>query len=37
MGVKILRRMAELLASRLRQSSQDVIRLSTALSIALSG
>jgi CRP-like cAMP-binding protein len=35
MGVKILRRLAELLASRLRQSSQDVIRLTTALSIAL--
>jgi CRP/FNR family cyclic AMP-dependent transcriptional regulator len=37
MGVKILRRLAELLASRLRQSSQDVIRLTTALSIALGG
>ncbi len=36
MGVKILRRIAELLASRVRQSSQDVIRLTTALSIALS-
>jgi len=35
-GVKILRRIAELLASRVRQSSQDVIRLTTALSIALS-
>jgi len=35
MGVKILRGLAELLASRLRQSSQDVIRLTTALSIAL--
>ncbi|UCH00371.1 MAG: cyclic nucleotide-binding domain-containing protein [Deltaproteobacteria bacterium] len=35
-GVKILRRIAELLACRLRQSSQDVIRLTTALSIALS-
>jgi len=35
-GIKILRRMAELLASRLRQSSRDVIRLTTALSIALS-
>jgi CRP/FNR family cyclic AMP-dependent transcriptional regulator len=34
-GVKILRRIAELLARRLRESSQDVIRLSTALSIAL--
>jgi CRP/FNR family cyclic AMP-dependent transcriptional regulator len=37
MGIKILKRMAQLLASRLRQSSQDVIRLTTALSIALSG
>jgi len=37
MGIKILKRIAELLASRLRQSSQDVIRLTTALSIALSG
>ncbi len=36
MGVKILKRIAELLASRVRQSSQDVIRLTTALSIALS-
>jgi CRP/FNR family cyclic AMP-dependent transcriptional regulator len=36
MGVKILRKLAELLAGRLRQSSQDVVRLTTALSIALS-
>ena len=36
MGVKVLKKIAELLASRLRQSSQDVIRLTTALSIALS-
>jgi CRP/FNR family transcriptional regulator, cyclic AMP receptor protein len=36
MGVKVLRKIAELLANRLRQSSQDVIRLTTALSIALS-
>lgn len=36
MGAKILRRIAELLASRVRQSSQDIIRLTTALSIALS-
>ena len=36
MGIKILKRIAELLASRLRQVSQDVIRLTTALSIALS-
>jgi CRP/FNR family cyclic AMP-dependent transcriptional regulator len=35
MGVKILRRIGELLASRVRQSSQDVVRLTTALSIAL--
>ena len=37
MGIKILKRIAQLLASRLRQSSQDVIRLTTALSVALSG
>jgi CRP-like cAMP-binding protein len=37
MGVKVLRKIAELLANRLRQSSQDIIRLTTALSIALSG
>ncbi len=37
MGVKVLRRMAELLPGRVRQSSQDVIRLTTALSVALSG
>ncbi|HUU40196.1 MAG TPA: cyclic nucleotide-binding domain-containing protein [Desulfatiglandales bacterium] len=37
MGVKILRKIAELLANRLRQSSQDLIRLTTALSIALGG
>ena len=37
MGVKIFRKLAVLLAGRLRQSSQDVIRLTTALSIALSG
>ena len=36
MGIKILKRIAELLASRLRHSSQDVIRLTTALSSALS-
>ena len=36
MGVTVLKKIAELLASRLRQSSQDVIRLTTALSIALS-
>ncbi|HUT69063.1 MAG TPA: cyclic nucleotide-binding domain-containing protein [Desulfatiglandales bacterium] len=36
MGVKVLRRLARLLATRLRQSSQDVIRLTTALSVALS-
>lgn len=35
MGIKVLRRIAELLASRVRQSTQDVIRLTTALSIAL--
>ena len=36
LGVKILMRLSELLVNRLRQSSQDVIRLTTALSIALS-
>jgi len=35
-GVKILLRLCELLATRLRKSDQDVIRLTTALSIALS-
>ncbi len=35
-GVKILLRLCELLAERLRKSDQDVIRLTTALSIALS-
>jgi len=35
MGVKVLRRLAELLATRLRESSQDVIELTTALSVAL--
>ena len=36
LGVKILLKLSELLINRLRQSSQDVIRLTTALSIALS-
>ena len=36
LGIKILMRLSELLVNRLRQSSQDVIRLTTALSIALS-
>jgi len=35
LGVKILMRLSELLVNRLKQSSQDVIRLTTALSIAL--
>jgi CRP/FNR family transcriptional regulator, cyclic AMP receptor protein len=35
-GVKILLKVAELLVTRLRQASRDVIRLTTALSIALS-
>jgi len=35
-GVKILLEVADLLVSRLKQASQDVIRLTTALSIALS-
>jgi len=36
LGVKILMKLSELLVNRLRQSSQDIIRLTTALSIALS-
>jgi CRP-like cAMP-binding protein len=36
LGVKVLMKLAELLASRLRQSGEDIIRLTTALSIALS-
>jgi CRP-like cAMP-binding protein len=36
LGVKVLMRLSELLVNRLRQSSQDVIRLTTDLSIALS-
>ena len=36
LGVKILLKLSELLIKRLKQSSQDVIRLTTALSIALS-
>lgn len=36
LGVKILLKLCELLANRLKQSSQDVTRLTTALSIALS-
>jgi len=36
LGVKILMRISELLVNRLKQSSQDVISLTTALSIALS-
>ena len=36
LGVRILLNLSEMLISRLRQSSQDVIRLTTALSIALS-
>ena len=36
LGVKVLFKISELLISRLRQSGQDVIRLTTALSIALS-
>jgi CRP-like cAMP-binding protein len=36
LGVKILMKLSELLINRLRQSNQDVIRLTTALSIALS-
>ena len=35
LGVKVLMNISELLISRLRQSSQDVMRLTTALSIAL--
>ena len=36
LGVKILLKLSDLLIDRLKQSSQDVIRLTTALSIALS-
>jgi len=36
LGVMILMRLSELLAGRLKQSSRDIIRLTTALSIALS-
>jgi CRP-like cAMP-binding protein len=36
LGLKVLLKLSELLIRRLRQSSQDVIRLTTALSIALS-
>ncbi|MFH1487315.1 MAG: cyclic nucleotide-binding domain-containing protein [Pseudomonadota bacterium] len=36
LGVKILMNLSGLLISRLRHSSQDIIRLTTALSIALS-
>lgn len=36
LGVKIMLKLSELLINRLKQSSQDVIRLTTALSIALS-
>lgn len=36
LGVKVLLKLAELLVDRLRRSSQDVMRLTTALSIALS-
>ncbi|MBW1801351.1 MAG: cyclic nucleotide-binding domain-containing protein [Deltaproteobacteria bacterium] len=36
LGVKILLKLSELLINRLKLSSQDIIRLTTALSIALS-
>ncbi len=36
LGVKILMKLSKLLVDRLKQSSEDVIRLTTALSIALS-
>jgi CRP/FNR family transcriptional regulator, cyclic AMP receptor protein len=36
LGVTILLKLSELLVNRLKQSSQDIIRLTTALSIALS-
>jgi CRP/FNR family transcriptional regulator, cyclic AMP receptor protein len=36
LGVMILMKLSELLVNRLKQSSQDIIRLTTALSIALS-
>jgi CRP-like cAMP-binding protein len=36
LGIMILMKLSELLINRLKQSSQDIIRLTTALSIALS-
>lgn len=36
LGVKVLMKLMEFLVNRLRQSNQDIIRLTTALSIALS-
>ena len=35
LGIKLLMKLSELLINRLRQSSQDIARLTTALSIAL--
>jgi CRP/FNR family cyclic AMP-dependent transcriptional regulator len=37
MGLKILLRLAQLLSSHLRKTNQDVIKLTTALAIALGG
>jgi CRP/FNR family transcriptional regulator, cyclic AMP receptor protein len=36
LGIMILMKLSELLINRLKQSSQDIIRLTTALSVALS-
>ena len=36
MGIKLLRRIAKTLCARIRKSNQDILKLSTALSIALS-
>jgi CRP-like cAMP-binding protein len=36
LGYKITRRVAELLCSRLRKAGEDTVKLTTALSIALS-
>ncbi len=36
LGVKVLLKLSELLVNRLRRSGEDIIRLTTALSIALS-
>jgi CRP-like cAMP-binding protein len=37
MGLKVLLRLAQLLSSHLRKTNQDVVKLTTALAIALGG